>query len=117
MDGLPIDINFDTFVGRRVTMVRVGKSFLHYILNDATPNKPDAWIEIESDQVVFTGPEGKSTQITDFRTDAGSLCLLLGLTVENASRRDDGGLILGMSSGIRLEVAVHTRMYESVVLH
>jgi hypothetical protein len=81
MDGLLIDINFDTFVGRKVTMVRVGNSFLRYILNDDKPTNHDAWIEIESDKVVFTDADGKSTEISDFRNGAGLLCLLLGLTI------------------------------------
>jgi RHS repeat-associated protein len=60
---------------------------------------------------------GKSTRIDDFRTGAGLLCLLLGLTVESASRTNNGGLVLEMSTGIRLQVGIHTSMYESVVLH
>ena len=117
MNGLPKDTDFSTLLGREVTMVRIGKFQLHYFLNQDKPNRPDAWIEIESDEVIFTDAEGNSARIADFRTGAGSLCLLLGLTVEDASRREDGGLKLKMSSGIQLEVGVHTPIYESVVLH
>jgi hypothetical protein len=72
---------------------------------------------VESSEVIFVDAEGKSTKINEFRTGGGLLCLLLGLTIEKASRRTDGGLALDLSTGIRLEIAIHTSMYESVVLH
>jgi hypothetical protein len=117
MEGLPIDITLDVFIGRKVTMVRIGQSFLHYILNDDKPNRPDAWIEIESDDLTFIDEQGRPTSINNFRTAGGLLCLPLGLTIENGSRRNDGGLLLEFSTGIRLEIAIHTSRYESVVLH
>lgn len=117
MDGLPTKTDFSPLLGRTIEMVRMGKYQLHYFLNHARPDKPDVWIEIESSKVIFTDSKGNATEINDFRTGGGLLCLLLGLTIKEASRREDGGLILSMSTGIRLEVAIHTSKYESVVLH
>ena len=117
MEGLPENTDFKALVGRRITMMRITKHLLHYILNDEKPEKPDVWIAIESESVIFTDSEGKRVEIKDFRTNGGPLCLLLGLTIEGASRRDDGGLLLEMSDGFRLEVPIDTPMYESVVLH
>lgn len=116
MKGLPVKIDFSPLVGRVIDWMRLGKFQVHYFLSDEKPKKPDIWIEIES-SAIFTDSNGKSTEIDDFRAGGGLLCLLLGLTIESASRRDDGGLILNMSTGIRLEVVNDTPMYESIVLH
>ena len=49
---------------------------------------------------------------------AGSaLSQLVGLKIEKASRRSDGGLLLELTDGYRLEVGIHAPNYESVVLH
>jgi hypothetical protein len=40
---------------------------LHYFLNEDKPNKPDVWIEIESNKVIFTDPEDEAIEISDFR--------------------------------------------------
>jgi hypothetical protein len=117
MNGLPTTTDFSPFIGRTIDMMRMGKYQLHYFLNHARPDKPDVWIEIESNKLIFTDDKGRPADINDFRTGGGLLCLLLGLTIEKASRSDSGGLILGMSTGVRLEVTIHTSMYESVVLH
>lgn len=117
MDGLPTTTDFSPFIGRSIEMLRIGKYYVHCLFDDNKPNKPDVWIEIESSEVIFTDSDGKSTKINEFRTGGGLFCLLLGLKVENAARRNDGGLVLNMSTGVRLEVAIHASMYESVVLH
>src|SRR5208337_1927982 len=117
MQGLPKDIDLSVLDGRSISMARITKFLLHYILNDEKPEKTDAWIEIESSEVTVVDPSGQVTEIDDFRTNGGPLCLLLGLRIEKAHRRDDGGLILQLSDGFRLEVGIHTSMYESIVLH
>jgi hypothetical protein len=117
MDGLPPQTDFTTIIGRRVTMVRITKHQVDYILNDEKPTRPDAWIAIESSSLIYTDRESKAIKIDDFRTSGGLLCLLLGLTIENASRRADGGLVLNMSDGITLQVVIDTTLYEAVVLH
>ena len=117
MDGLPADIDLKPIIGREVTMVRLGKFQLHYLLSDEKPTRPDAWIEIESNDLTFTDASGNATKISDFIQGAGQLCLLVGLKIEKATRKDDGGLHLNMSTGIQLDINIHTSMYESVVLH
>jgi len=117
MQGLPKDIDLSVLDGRSISMARITKFLLHYILNDEKPEKPDAWIEIESSEVTVVDPSGQVTEIDDFRINGGPLCLLLGLRIEKAHRRDDGGLVLELSGGFRLEVGIHTSMYESIVLH
>ncbi len=117
MEGLPKDIDLSPVIGRDIAMVRIGKLQLHYFLNQDFPAKPNVWIEIESSEVTVVDPSGQVTEIDDFRTNGGPLCLLLGLRIENAYRGDDGGLVLELSGGFRLEVGIHTSMYESIVLH
>ena len=116
MQGLPEKIDFSPLIGRFIEVIRISKYQVHYFLSDNKPNRPDVWIEIGS-EIIFTDLNGRSTQINDWRAGGGQLCLLLGLTIENASRRNDGGLILNMSSGIRLEIVNDTSKYESLVLH
>ena len=117
MDGLPKTTDFSPLIGRTIEMLRIGKYYAHYLFNDDKPKKPDVWIEIESSKLIFTDVHDKSTDINDFRIGGGLLCLLLGLSVKKAFRRDDGGLTLEMSDGTRLEIAIHTSTYEAVVLH
>ena len=117
MEGLPKDIDLSPVIGRDIAMVRIGKFQLHYFLNQDFPAKPNVWIEIESSEVTVVDPSGQVTEIDDFRTNGGPLCLLLGLRIEKAHRRDDGGLVLELSGGFRLEVGIHTSMYELIVLH
>ena len=109
-------MDFAPLIGRFIEVTRISKYQVHYFLNDDKPNKPDVWIEIGS-KIIITDSDGKSTQITDWRAGGGQLCSLLGLTIENASRRNDGGLMLNMSTGVRLEVVNDTPTYESIVLH
>ncbi len=116
MDGLPKEIDLSPLEGRLIEVLRISKYQVHYFLNHDKPNKPDVWIEIGG-KIIFTDPDGKRTEIDDYRIDGGLLCLLLGLTIEKTSRRDDGGLLLEISNGFRLEVPIDTSMYESVVLH
>jgi len=117
MEGLPRDINLSALIGGEITLVRIGKFLLHYFLDDDFPAKPNVRIEIESSDVTIVDPSGQVTQIDDFRTNGGPLCLLLGLRIEKAHRRDDGGLILELSDGFNLEVGIDTSMYGSIVLH
>jgi len=117
MEGLPENIDLSVLVGREITLVRIGKFLLHYFLDDDFPTKPNVRIEIESSDVTVVGPSGQATEVNDFRTNGGPLCLLLGLKIERARRRDDGGLVLVLSDGFRLEVGIDTSTYESIVLH
>src|SRR3989344_5033275 len=112
MDGLPKDVDLRPLFGRRIDVVSISKFIVNIYLDDAKPIAPDILIAIESDKVLFTASDGKSTEISDFRTGGGLFCHLLGLTIKNASRRNDGGLILDMSDSSRVEIAVHTPMYE-----
>jgi hypothetical protein len=41
----------------------------------------------------------------------------VGLKIENAARRTDGGLLLELTGGYRLNVGIHAPNYESIVLH
>jgi len=116
MDGLPIDTDLSPLVGRRVTEARISKHRIHYLLNDEKPEKPDISIEIESGHLILTNSSGKH-DITEFRTNGGLLSLLIGLTIETASRTDEGGLALSMEDGVRLEITIDTSKYECVVLH
>jgi Family of unknown function (DUF6188) len=117
MEGLPKDIDLSPLIGHEITLVRIGKFLLHYFLDDDFPGKPNIRIEIESSDVTIVDPSGQVTEIDDFRTNGGPLCLLLGLRIEKAHRRDDGGLVLELSEGFKLEVGIDTSMYESIVLH
>jgi len=116
MDGLPIDTDLGPLNGRLIEVLRISKYQVHYFLNDEKPNKPDVWIEIGG-KIIIINPNGKTTEIEDYRANGGLLCLLLGLTIEKAYRREDGGLVLEITDGYRLEVPIDTSMYESVVLH
>jgi hypothetical protein len=111
MDGLPKTVDLSFLVDWEVSVVRIGKFQAHYFFSEDRP-KPDLWIEIESTDVTVSGQK-----ISDFRSDASELCSLIGLKVEKAERRDDGGLTLEFEGGGKLEVGIHTPQYESVVLH
>src|SRR5262249_33993444 len=111
MMGLPADTDFSAFIGREVTIVRMGKFLLHYFLREDKPTKPDAWLEIESNKLMYTDASGKPTAISDFKTNAGLLCGLLGLEIKGMTRLDDGGLRLEMSSGERLDIGIHASNY------
>jgi hypothetical protein len=117
MEGLPKDIDLSPLIGREITLVRIGKFLLHYFLDDDFPAKPNVRIEIESSDVTIVELRGQVAKIDDFRTNGGPLCLLLGLRIEKAHHRDDGGLVLELSDGFKLEVGIDTSMYKSVVLH
>ena len=97
-------------------MVRIGKFQLHYFFSEED-NKPSVWLQIESSDVTVVNPQGISTKADNFSKAGGPLCLLIGLTVDKASRRDDGGLVLELSGGSRLEIGIHSPKYESIVLH
>ena len=97
-------------------MLRITRFHAHFLLNDDKPNRPDVWIDAAT-TIIFTDPEGKRMAINDKRTEGGILCLLLGLTIESASRIDDGGLLLEMSTGIKLELMNSYQNYESIILH
>ena len=96
-------------------MVQIGKFQLHYFLSEDRP-KPDVWFEIESSDVTITS-YGNSTKVESFPKSGGQLCELVGLKVEKASRRIDGGLLLELTGGYRLDVGIHAPNYESIVLH
>lgn len=116
MDGLPLKLDFKNIIGRKIYEAHISRLWMQYLLEDESPQKPNVRIEIGSD-VIFTDSKGESIKIEDFGINGGLLCQLIGLTIENASRREDGGLNLNMSTGIKLEVINDTPMYESVVLH
>jgi len=116
MDGLPKDIDLSSLNGRSIEVLRISRYQVHFFLNDDRPHKPDVWIEIGG-TIIVTDHAGNTTEIDDYRANGGLLCLLLGLTIERSSRRDDGGLRLELSDRFRLEVPIDTPMYESVVLH
>jgi len=116
MKGLPKDIILEPLLGRNVQGVEIGKFYLHLLLDNSNREKLLIKIETESDDILFFDSKGKHA-VSDFRTQGGLICLLLGLTIENASRRDDGGLILSFSTDIRLEIGIHAPNYESIVLH
>jgi hypothetical protein len=116
MDGLPIDVDFGPLNGRLIEVLRISKYQVHYFLNNERPNKPDVWIEIGG-KIIIIDPDGTTTEIEDYRANGGLLCFLLGLTIEKAHRREDGGLVLEITDGYRLEVPIDTPKYESVVLH
>ena len=111
MDGLPKNVDLSFLVGREVSTVRIGKFQAHYFFNEEA-GKPNVWIEIESNDITVSGQK-----ISDFKSDADELCALIGLKIEKAQRRDDGGLILEFAGGPRLEVGIHSPKFESVVLH
>jgi len=114
-NGLPFNADFDPLVGRKFTTVHIGKFWLQYLSEE--PEKLDIAIGIEG-AVIFTESGGKTTRIEDFAIGGGLLCQLIGLTIEKASRREeDGGLILDMSAGIRLEVVNEYPQYEAVTIH
>jgi hypothetical protein len=116
MQGLPSDTDFQALIGRHIEMLRITNFHAHFLLNDDKPNRPDVWIDAAT-TLIFTDADKQSTVINDKRTEGGILCLLLGLTIESASRRDDGGLLLGMSTGIRVEILNDYPNYESIILH
>jgi len=116
MGGLPKDIDLTSLNGRSIEVLWISKYQVHFFLNDDMPHKPDVWIEIGG-TVIVTDRAGNTTEIDNYRTNGGLLCLLLGLSIGKSSRRDDGGLLLEMSDRSRLEVPIDTPMYESVVLN
>jgi hypothetical protein len=116
MQGLPIGTDFGALIGRHIEMLRITNFHVHFLLNDDKPNRPDVWIDAAT-TLIFTDANKKSTVINDKRTEGGILCLLLGLTIESAFRRDDGGLQLGMSTGIKVEILNDYPNYESIILH
>jgi hypothetical protein len=116
MQGLPIGTDFGPLIGRNIEMLRITNFHAHFLLNDDKPTRPDAWIDAAT-TLIFTDADKRSTVINDKRTEGGILCLLLGLTIESASRRDDGGLLLEMSTGIKLEILNDYSNYESIILH
>jgi hypothetical protein len=114
MQGLPIDTNFGALIGRNIEMLRITNFHAHLLLNDDNPNRPDVWIDAATTLIYA---DKQSTVINDKRTEGGILCLLLGLTIESASRGDDGKLLLGMSTGIKVEILNDYQNYESIDLH
>src|SRR5215831_19345429 len=116
MDGLPANTDFSALLGRFIGMIRIAKYQLHYLL-EADLNKPDAWIEIESNDITYVDADGSRTVINDLRNGAGLLCRPLGLSIVDITRTDRGGIIISLSNGTRLEVGIHTAKYESIVLH
>jgi len=116
MKGLRTDIDLSPLQGRRITMLRMSKHSLHYLFDDPSQGEAKIWIEIEG-EIIFTGADGVATNIDDFRSNGALLALPLGLDIGSASRSSDGGLLLKMSTGISLQVVVHSSMYESIVLH
>lgn len=116
MQGLPLGMDFTPLMNRYIEMLRITKFHVHFLLNDDKPKRRDVWIDAAT-TLIFTETNKKSIIITDLRTEGGVLCRLLGLTIEKASRRDDGGLLLELSTGVRLEVLNDYPNYESVIIH
>ena len=113
MQGLPKTIDLTPLVWREIQEISAHKFGAQLSFDIENPRIS---IGIESSEVIFTDSNGIATKIDDLRTKGGVLLLLLGLTVESATRREDGGLTLDMSSSIRVEVINDSPMYEVLQL-
>jgi hypothetical protein len=96
MNGLPADLDLTHFVGAIVTQVCFG---MHQLQIHFDENRG---VFVES-PVVFSGSEG-DVPIDDYAMAASLLCRLLDDRVIDATRDNQGGLILHFGGGIALHV-------------
>jgi hypothetical protein len=119
MQGLPQNINLDPLIDRTIESLTISRHSVVIFLGEAQSEKTQikVKIETESDEILFVDSAGISHNINNFQVEGGFLCHTLGLTIQNAIRRNDGGLIITLSTGVRLEIGIHISNYESIVLH
>lgn len=114
MQGLPKTIDLTPLIGCRIQGISIHKFGVQLLFDDKDPSLR---ISIESD-VIFSDPQGQVTFSHDeFPKSGSSLWRLIDLTVEKAARRDDGGLVLNMSSDIRLEILNNSPVYEAFQIY
>lgn len=109
MQGLPKDVNLDPLIGAQLEQVCVGEN--DYILHFDQGVR----ISVESESV-HERPDVDSVLISDNRTSAGTLCLLLGTKIVSANVREDGGLKIGFSDSSSLDILNDSRVYESFAI-
>ena len=105
MNGLPADLDLTPFVGAIATQVCFGMHQLQIHFDD------NRGVFVES-PVVFSGVDG-DVPINDYTMAASLLCRLLDDRVLEATRDDQGGLILRFGGGIALHVLNDGPTFES----
>jgi Family of unknown function (DUF6188) len=105
MNGLPADLDLTPFVGAIVTQVCFGMHQFQIRFDE------DRGVFVES-AVVFSGVDG-DVPIDDYAMAASLLCRLLNDRVIEATRDNQGGLILRFGGGIALHVLNDVPNYES----
>jgi hypothetical protein len=105
MNGLPSDLDLTPLVGAIVIQVCFGVHQLQIHFDESRG------VFVES-PVVFSGVEG-DVPIDDYAMAASLLCRLLGNHVIEATRDNQGGLMLRFGGGIALHVLNDQPHFES----
>lgn len=106
MNGLPPSVDLTPIIGAEIIQICFGK--FQFALNFDL----EVRIVVES-TCIYISSLGASEIIEDYPKAASQLCELLGLQVEGIERSIDGGVVLKMTGGKRLEILNSSRTYES----